>query len=447
MKDLVRSTFEDIKKTLDFRENLLIRQIDALASQHHHPYQTRNRAEPIINQINFSTANKEEILNSIRAFGKFNLDEYNIMHDSKTMEESVDESTPINSVLDEEISLDQINETICVDFATNELLIRENVHLLNDSIVNITLNESKELIANVKLGYNNNTVIDQTKETTSSAPEVIEIIERDLLDTKDTEIELNNDDLMNNNNSNNNNIDSVSEQETSEKTIKSKEEIVKAHVCTGVINLKNISNLTINANCYETNDCPCSSPSSIDSIKLSKTSNEDSEKQTTEQRRKQQKYNCAFYSRLINNIKNSLTQNAHKNLPKINDVNEVPLESQSTSANTSLAELNSHLCSNNTFTKEKQVMNENQCNKILFKNIKNLKINIPITTHERLVPSKYKSRNPGAGKDNDNQKKAVHYERPIQIEEWLKQIVSETEIEPVQNLEILEHSQIHNGCM
>lgn len=430
---MVRDTFEDIRKALDIRENLLLRQIDVLASQQHHPYQIRNHYQPIIEQINFSTNNKDDILSSIRAFGKFNLDECTVLSESIT-EQSFNEKIGSNSPEENEVPFSNLPENICMDFTADEVLIRENVNLLNDSIVNITLNESKELIENVKLGYCNESYIDQIKATLSMEPEVIEIIERDVSETKENEEDI--DDVRNNNN---NNVDEcvISNLTTNinEKTASKKEEKTNNHFCTGVINLKNISNLTINTNCFETHGCACSEHSD-DTAKPSVTLHKECERNAEKQERSR-KYQCEFYNKLINNIRNSFAQISDK---KLTSAKVTTSNTKSSLSNTSFTESTSHLNSN-TSTKEKHSSEVNGCNKILFKNIRNLKINIPINSHA----TKTKEKNSSNLKAN--MKNVDDYERPIQIEDWLRQIISETEIEPIQNLEILEHSQIHNNSL
>ena len=90
------------------------------------------------------------------------------------------------------------------------------------------------------------------------------------------------------------------------------------------------------------------------------------------------------------------------------------------------------------------------CNKILFKNIKNLKINIPISgnivTTKNLQDLNANVETPPADAATEVASPSdTSQTHPVQIEQWLKQIIQETEIEPMQNDGILEHSDIHNN--
>lgn len=407
-----------------------MRQIDALASQQH--YQKQKQTIPIIEQIKFISENEENVLNNIRSFGRFNLDNCHISNNIFIMEDYICPSADHelmykclngkdNDIFDSDASNDG---SIVVDFSNNHALIRENANFLNESIVNITLNESRELIENVKLGYIENG-IDPT-DSLSSSPQVIEIIERNIGSTQTT--------VKTDTNGNLNEIIENTKHIASNTNAdgkKEKQQKLKIHGCNSAINLKNISNLTIN-----TNYC--------------------TEKHTREQNNQRNKepaqngeviidsdnappltYNCEFYRRLMDEIKSSFLRHdeymqrkqadVKKSVANNNSAHTTDEPTTTTSTTTTTA---------TTAANKSSKAGTSSYNKILFKNIKNLKINIPIQRKD-LIGIKTKSKVDADGVASDN----TH---PVQIEQWLKQIILETEVEPIQNNEFLEHSQIHS---
>lgn len=115
---------------------LLLRQIDVLLSQ----YTNHKLSQKIqIDEVNFYSKNETEILNLLRLYGKFNIQSLNI-----------------SDICEEEYEDDQMNimhskpfqkdETIRCNVLDNKKIIKDKCNLLNESIINMTLNESKELI-------------------------------------------------------------------------------------------------------------------------------------------------------------------------------------------------------------------------------------------------------------------------------------------------------------
>lgn len=212
-------------------------------------------------------------------------------------------------------------------------------------------------------------------------------------------------------------------------SVKKTKRKIKINQYNGTINLKNISNLTINTVCSR--DTPNAFP--LKPILSADDSPAPFDEPPTS-------YGCDFYNRLINEIKHSIhstttspattssstTYGTHKNSP-------TTPSSQSFSAAS-------------TPTTSPPF----DCNRMLFQNIRNLKINLPAATAARSSllstsgteqpPSDERTTNdpatdPTAGSEGDDQ--------PVQIEQWLKQIITQTEVEPVPpSMEILEHSLI-----
>lgn len=356
----MQETFNNIRSALDIREKLLTRQIDAI----HH--QNRHRKTKLIDQMKFLPDNQENVLAHIRMLGKFNLDNFQtsdlIVEDYISPNDDHDlMHKGFNGNLES-----NLDESTVLDFSNNKALINENANNINDSIINITLNESRELIEESR------ELIERAKlfefdEFLAEKPEKVVPMEEEPV-TK----------------------------------VKRNSQKIKIHNCSGTINLKNISKLTINANCRGTDkkdNLTFTSTSSSSGTNTSTPTGNDANCAT---------YNCEFYNRLINEIKNCVRRSDDSDMP-------------STTKDSSSLKNNS----SSAFTPDSNSF-DSHCKKILLKNIKNLKIQIP---------------------DGNNQLNgyldANTITHPVQIEEWLKQIISETEIEPMQNVEILEHSIIN----
>lgn len=355
----MQETFNNIRSALDIREKLLTRQIDAI----HH--QNRHRKTKLIDQMKFLPDNQENVLAHIRMLGKFNLDNF------QTSDLIVEDYISPND--DHDFmhkgfngNLESMDASTVLDFSNNKALINENANNINDSIINITLNESRELI-------------EESRELIEKA-KLFEFDEFLAEPEKRTPVD----------------------EEPATQAVKRNSQKIKIHNCSGTINLKNISKLTINTNCRGTDKkdnltFTTTSPSSSDTHSSTPIGN-DANCAT---------YNCEFYNRLISEIKNCIKRSDR-------DMPSTTKDSSSFKNNSSSA-----------FTTDSNSF-DSHCKKILLKNIKNLKIQIPNGSH-------------GLNGYLD----ANTITHPVQIEEWLKQIISETEIEPMQNGEILEHSIIN----
>lgn len=72
---------------------------------------------------------------------------------------------------------------------------------------------------------------------------------------------------------------------------------------------------------------------------------------------------------------------------------------------------------------------------MLFQNIRHLKITLPPASVSKINSRRSAADDPVTG--------TGELEQPVQIEQWLKQIISEPEVEPSPGADILEHSLIH----
>lgn len=362
LRSHVQETFNNIRSALDIREKLLTRQIDAI----HH--QNRHRKTKLIDQMKFLPDNQENVLAHIRVLGKFNLDNFQTT-DPFIVEDYIC-PTDDHDFMYKGLGLNgNVESTVdgptVLDFSNNKALINENANNINDSIINITLNESRELI-------------EESRELIERA----KLFEFDEFMAEPEKVV------------------SPMAEEPVPPVVKRNSQKIKIHNCSGTINLKNISKLTINANCRGTDkkDKLTFTTSSTSGTHSSTPTGNDADCAT---------YNCEFYNRLINEIKNCIRRSDNS------DIASTTKDSSSFKNNSTLTP------DSNSF--------DSHCKKILLKNIKNLKIQIPDGNHQL---SGYLDANT-----------ITH---PVQIEEWLKQIISETEIEPMQNVEILEHSIINS---
>lgn len=328
-------------------------------------------------KTNFLTDNEEELLKQIRNYGKFNFDSMNIAFNDVFKNEDyndpkVDHETMYKCLSDGGAIADEMNannEQIIVDFSANRRLLR-------DSIINITVKETKELIecqnkdkTDVSPLNLSNFISPTDSKTTTKT-----------LDTTSTK---------------------SSQTDVSVKKKRSFRPKITINNCNGIINLRNIANLTIN----------CAKESSIRKEKSSAESNslnkecsvkeEETVSSTTKDESDEIEGNCEFYNRLLNEIKKSLIKKTQTYpLPSSGEEEniDVPVEEDVLATPDSTDDI------------------ENAANhKFVLKNFENLKV-----IFENVSGTEF---------------------HPIQIEQWLAEIVSETEVEPNTG-EIFEHSEI-----
>ncbi|GAB0096209.1 hypothetical protein DMENIID0001_116900 [Sergentomyia squamirostris] len=205
LKCHVRESFEHIRKALAIREKLLLRQVDVLQNQ--------TQQKLTIDEVKFIPENEDAVISNIREFGKFNLENYNFVNDLLTNEDYIcpvnDHETLHKYMKDEKPSRD-------IDFSNNRTIITENANFLNDSIINIILSESKELIEGTESGGGDKDVTVAVKETSQS------------MKSKQQDMD------------------------SPRKSIKCCISNMTINRCSGTLNLKNISHLTINTMCKVT---------------------------------------------------------------------------------------------------------------------------------------------------------------------------------------------------
>jgi hypothetical protein len=269
-------------------------------------------------------------------------------------------------------------QEIVVSVKANKL--KQNVDLFNESIINLTLNESKNLInLNALLNEEN---IDLTNEKSKQSKHIKNSQSQGGAATEPTV------------KPKKNGCSKVNSCKK-EKSLKNISNLTLNGV-TGTLNLKNISNLTINS-------CDSSKTMSPDEPLSPKMAN------------------CDFYKRLItenkllkNHIRNELTKT--QNFPAKN-VEFIHQNYSSSSSSTCMSP-----CSPTDFGAK---INEEHLRKIFITK----EINIPLQ--------------PITIELKQSSNKKTGFEHPVQVQQWLKQIIYETETEPQQSQELLEFSQIN----
>lgn len=378
----MKESFDLLRNALDLRENLLIQQIEVLSS---HPHQKQKQTSSPIGKIEFVRENEENVLKNIRSFGRFS---YSM---SKNLLVSEDYICP---TVDHELMYKYINDNDTHDGGTNSndehifvdfALLRQNRNTARKSIINITLRESRELIEKSKgsVGIDLSTPSSITSEIHESE----------------------------------NNGDNQSADVTPENDTKS-DSIVSSSMCAE-------DDVKLASSDEDSCTLPTTEPDTQapSDDKLSENVNEENCQNHNSQ--------CEFYNRLITEIKNSLIRHTDEFQHKVSG-GKAHGKCSTKSSNT--------MSFNTTFASTTDTTPTNTtshispaCNKILFKNIKNLRINIPVNNN-------FPSKGIPAEKRCSRTTESV---QPVQIDQWLKQIIAETEIEPMQNFGFLEQNNIN----
>lgn len=319
-KTLIKNHFSKIRQALDLREKLLLRQIEVLTSQ----YKNRQLNQKIqIDQVDFVATNEDDLLDLIRTYGKFNIENFKIsdLYESQDYispekdHELMYKSFHNNPVCEEEITFDSQQ-------LDNKKIIKDKCNLLNESIINMTLSESKELIEksmemvstvsdklkkDMKMPENQakNKQNNENIDNTVGRPGNQESNEKSEKSNKSNEHKQ----LMKSKSDEKTKPSKLKRNEpttsSTKKTLKNISNLTLNNCCNGIINLRNISNLTIN-NCKST--LSSKSSKSVEAIANNNSSNCDS---SAKPKLKNDDVECGFYQRLINEnklLKNHIIQ-------------------------------------------------------------------------------------------------------------------------------------------
>uniref|UniRef100_A0A182Q0U5 Uncharacterized protein n=1 Tax=Anopheles farauti TaxID=69004 RepID=A0A182Q0U5_9DIPT len=146
LKQNVTDSFDRLRKAVDMREKLLLRQLTVVVQQAHHITFEYDR-------IRFLGDGEDDLVGRIRTYGRYNIDNFNIIL-QKEPYENEDYILPSN---DHDLmhkscrqgAEDERNpesEEIVVEFFNNRSIIKDSAEMVRESIINLTLNESRELI-------------------------------------------------------------------------------------------------------------------------------------------------------------------------------------------------------------------------------------------------------------------------------------------------------------
>ncbi|KAM8708861.1 hypothetical protein ACLKA7_015775 [Drosophila subpalustris] len=488
VKTNVQHKFNEIRAALHMREKLLLRQLEVIANTQ------QQRAAPVYIESNankdcekcevrFFTGDggeEEKLLAAIRSFGQFQLDSsmqlaLHRTQDNMTaglrnedyIEPMDDHETMYKCLEDRDQNNDEVQpEAIVVDFSRSKALLEDNA---KRSIINITLQEAKDLIRRAKI-----------KRETYVPPLNLEEL--------DDELESSIADAVS---SLGRSCSEQQQQPAGKPKPKARKPRLKPKItinnCNGTINLRNIASLTINcasegavsaelplteaataaklsvdssssssssnmeqSSCSPSSSNYSSNASSRSQSKKQKVSKRADNLETTKAKREQHvassssiettnstdthDVTCDFYNRLLNEIKKSLKEKPTR----------VPEATTTTMATATTATLTSSITlpgagvtadSSSDVNYNKEISSTQSRDgvestlssqlqpgkRLILKNFENLKIILEA---------------------NSGDEDSFH---PVQIEQWLAEIISETDLEPMQNTDILEHSKIDNS--
>lgn len=482
VKTNVQHKFNEIRAALHMREKLLLRQLEVIANTHQQQVYIENKDNEKCDMRFFTGDNGEEekLLSAIRSFGQFHLDtnmqlalhrtQDNMtaglrnedyiepMDDHETMYKCLEDRDRNMASYDEEI----LPEAIVVDFSRSKALLEDNA---KRSIINITLQEAKDLIRRAKI-----------KRETYVPPLNLEEL--------DDELESSIADAVSSLGR------SVSEQPAGKQKPKARKPRLKPKItinnCNGTINLRNIASLTINcasedavsaelplteaatatklqhsvcadssssnteqSSCSPSSSNYSSNASSRSQSKKHKAAKRTENSETTKAKKEQHvassssnettnttdthDVTCDFYNRLLNEIKKSLKEKPKRvYIPETTTttttatatvVSSDPLPGAAVTADSSCdPNYDKEVSSTQSRGGESTLSSQLQPGKrLILKNFENLKIILEA---------------------NSGDEDSFH---PVQIEQWLAEIISETDLEPMQNTDILEHSKIDNS--
>ncbi|XP_052895277.1 uncharacterized protein LOC128302482 [Anopheles moucheti] len=146
LKQNVTDTFDRLRKAIDMREKLLLRQLTVVVQQAQH-------ITFEYDSIRFLGDGEDELVGRIRTYGRYNIDNFNVILQKEPFENE-DYILPSNDHdlmhkscrqgADDERNPE--SEEIVVEFFNNRSLIKDSAEMVRESIINLTLNESRELI-------------------------------------------------------------------------------------------------------------------------------------------------------------------------------------------------------------------------------------------------------------------------------------------------------------
>lgn len=361
MRVSMQESFDNIRKALDIRERLLTRQAEVVLQSS----QTKDK-------IKFLPENEKNVLHQIRIFGNFNVN----VHRCDFLSNEDYEEVPV--LMDKQLIDDDDSEAKRVDDKdVDSQMVDENANKINESLINIILIESKELIEKPAKTTKTTTTIPKalTKKHSSTSHQ---------LSSKQVQIDTVNKGAVTTNTGGGGGGGGSKKKFSSLKNLT---------MNSGTLNLRNITNLTITNNCR---------PTAINSTTTTTTTDYDVQALACNN----------FYNRLINENKllQSHRHSCCKPMGPTSNNNSIVSPTASSTSSTSFKEFSSGI--------EKDLMD-----KMISQNNWEMDVNGNLTKAPDAKPMK-------------------KMDRPKQIQHWLKQIINESELEPMQNTDMMEFSRI-----
>ena len=471
------------------REKLLLRQLEVINTTRKQQQQAGKRENDIDAGVEFLCENEEELLAAIRNFGRYQLTNLNLAiqdvylknedyikpsDDHETMFKGLNQSTEQD---DENVALqqDEGKESIVVDFSRHKSLMEHNAKLMNESIINITLKEAKELIRQAKLKREQPVpplnLEELDDEVESSIAEVVSSLEQGSIDLTDQL---------------SNNKYSQTQQQTTTKQKRFKPKIT-INNCNGTINLRNIASLTIN--CTTEDKVQAQIPVNYPNPEYEAEEEEASSSLTHKQTQKSKTLVESLMSSSTNTECTTPTSTSNSNTPKSlsnyssnnssrsqstkktktkkfqtktektqnfdNKTEEPPQNNSSKLESSSSSMANEVTCDfyNRLLNEIKKSINQQQKtrSKCTASSITNSQQNADSAADymtssttdnqpgRRLVLKNFENLRIILEANSSGDEDSFH---PVQIEQWLAEIITDTDLEPMQNTDILEHSKI-----
>ncbi|KAH8380229.1 hypothetical protein KR009_009583, partial [Drosophila setifemur] len=481
VKGTVEKKFNEIRAALHMREKLLLRQLEVIANTRQQ--QQMLKTSPGVrdnsdspkeqNGVQFVTGEgdeEEKLMTAIRSFGHFLMDNSDMqlalrdyrntgLRNEDYIEPLDDHETMYKCLQDGNVAYYDLEEdeappeAIVVDFSRNRSLVEDNA---KRSIINITLQEAKELIRKAKI-----------KRETYVPPLNLEELDDELESSIAEAVSS----LGRETSAKSKGSSAVEPQKSKSRKQRFKPKIT-INNCNGTINLRNIASLTINCASEEavsaeiplakSADSSTTEPSNSNSTPTTtaSSSNYSSNASSRSQSKKQkankkqernidreassettptpgqaQRYEetdihdvtCDFYNRLLNEIKKSMVEKPRRTYNPPSETVQAAAADSSCDANsnprqaTPKQEPVSTTTNTNTTMPSESGPQVQPGKRLILKNFENLRIILEA---------------------NSGDEDSFH---PVQIEQWLAEIISETDLEPMQNTDILEHSRIHSS--
>ncbi|XP_058461353.1 uncharacterized protein LOC131436578 [Malaya genurostris] len=469
LKEQVTESFDRLRKALDLREKLLLRQLSVVVQQSQHvTFQFDN--------IKFVDSGEDDLVSEIRTYGRYNIDNFNIIlkdpYENEDYIQPVEDHDIMHKSCRREPPCDEGTDTteceeILAEFFSNKGLIKEGAEMVRESIINLALNESKELINKsfpVEIGQlrddnaeclkidltssrnRERTVVNSTSFTDEDKKDVdirnnnrqneifgidsARVTRQQQMITKASQTELDkagrhSSGGISSSSGSDRSLIFKSSKQYLDKTVKNVNSLTMSN-CSGTINLENVTNLTINA-------CP-DIPTTKSPKDVSRCSSVEGSPE------------CGFYKRLITENKILRQHILNTSLANVNIPHSHVFSSVSKSPETdpSVELVNSSdgdtqsECSKPqrpplTTAELRNILNLPHQNDTLTQVLGDLFALASPTTAVAAAAAA------AAAVSNESSK-----EHTLQIQQWLKQIISETETEPQQNVELMEFSQINN---